>query len=1341
MALRNPDPYEKHYSEEFEHGKAARNLQKNEAAASGGFDDKNTDIKSLEAQGVKHVNKFTGGQRAPKNQGFIKNAANRTKNFMLDKKKGPSLLVITMILGFLGFNMFSALPFGAIAAISNLSLDINDVAPTSRVRGHSIIGKKFLPGLNEPISAMCAVPGSVKCKYSTMSQTMVDRYAKVGIIIEGEPTGFLGRVEVTGINAFGESYSPSEFEEARNSRDGRSRLDSIAAADRRAHSMGWLGHHGPNFHRKVLGRWGLNMKPPTLQGTPQERALQLIARSGGSSLNDVSFSPALDANDNPIMVADEEGNLKQMFRQDGDPNQTLYSESQKNSMEKTVRNMRLVNTPVARRTFQTVSAFGIADIGCDIINTVGKASVAAKVMNEDQLSTLAMEIVPAVGALKAGDLSAEEAETLGNFFFATDNRETIWGVADDGENSGKEVEIPNPDYGKNALDSELFKMSTNGGVAAVSATRTGYSLGFGVSSALSGAAWFASTAQSFTTIPEVLGSFSTCGFIQSGAMRAIGLVTGVVGAFFTGGTNLALQGAGMIVFIVAAHKATGWLNSFLSMDLITEEINEASVERGDALWTGLAAVESRHAQSRGMIPGTAEELVAYQVERNNYRQEYIALERQESHPLDIKNPYSVAGSIANSLHTHLPNSISSTKVSSLPTNLSSFVFSGLTSTLKPHMTYAQSLDPKRFQQCDDIGYRDIGIDADVQCNVRFYMPQRILDKDPLAVALWMETEGYVETDTTTGLPEGYTPKNPNQDHSLAKDIILGQINSIVNTRSFGATEKAELFGQFLDFCVDRILPFGETYEDGINAFGSADDKFYSGEKCLETGDKGEHGHIFDYFRAYVFDQSVSNDLDESPIRENSTKRGGGARISKAQLLALIEEYGLEEPRADLSPELEVYGAPVKGYNGLLEQLTEGPNASKSMWAVESLLAAEKNFMDKGGDLKEYLTTAWLWLETGPSLWPDPYQINCDDSYGVNDVGVLCTPRDSNGVNMQTSGYRPIEKKDKYLEVYDKFYSDSELPTILQGVLNNSSNAASPIWDYGDSSQRNKHLVRDHLRDVANATLQDISPNMPILGPKTQFLSLMLGKDPNMTIGMNSYAVSDGDLIAALKGSGYGYIGTAHKQLLSNMIYSLWLFDSQYGGPEGGRGSGAGINAIWGGVGDRDISYGFNVIPNPSYGVNLNWYDYGQRHGMTRLAHTGTDIPGDPYEPVYSPVEGIIICEKNGVGSGHADIACNGAADLSVTGTDSSCPNLGRPGGAGTIMIKITQNGRETGDVLVLGHIAQSLVKLGQTVQPNQQVGTMGCMNGWHTHVEYYIPAPGQTTSGMRLVDPVEYLGR
>ena len=58
-----------------------------------------------------------------------------------------------------------------------------------------------------------------------------------------------------------------------------------------------------------------------------------------------------------------------------------------------------------------------------------------------------------------------------------------------------------------------------------------------------------------------------------------------------------------------------------------------------------------------------------------------------------------------------------------------------------------------------------------------------------------------------------------------------------------------------------------------------------------------------------------------------------------------------------------------------------------------------------------------------------------------------------------------------------------------------------------------------------------------------------------------------------------------------------------------------------------------------------------------------------------------------------------------------------------------------GDILILGHTSTSLVSEGDTVKAGQQVGTVGGMNGYHTHVEVRVKQP---SGEWHMVDPVKY---
>src|SRR5690606_1828189 len=104
------------------------------------------------------------------------------------------------------------------------------------------------------------------------------------------------------------------------------------------------------------------------------------------------------------------------------------------------------------------------------------------------------------------------------------------------------------------------------------------------------------------------------------------------------------------------------------------------------------------------------------------------------------------------------------------------------------------------------------------------------------------------------------------------------------------------------------------------------------------------------------------------------------------------------------------------------------------------------------------------------------------------------------------------RKNDYVEVFKKMYSEGDLPSVMKSVIQNSTNASKDIWNYNDPSNSSNAAFFSNLDSV---TLNDISPNKDFFDDKTQILTLILGKDPNMVAALNSFAVSDDDLLAAL----------------------------------------------------------------------------------------------------------------------------------------------------------------------------------------------------------------------------------
>jgi hypothetical protein len=157
---------------------------------------------------------------------------------------------------------------------------------------------------------------------------------------------------------------------------------------------------------------------------------------------------------------------------------------------------------------------------------------------------------------------------------------------------------------------------------------------------------------------------------------------------------------------------------------------------------------------------------------------------------------------------------------------------------------------------------------------------------------------------------------------------------------------------------------------------------------------------------------------------------------------------------------------------------------------------------------------------------------------------------------------------------------------------------------------------------------------------------------------------------------------------------------------GGNGELLTVSGIVGNV-DYAISQGYG--PTTFDGGYSYCHSYGAWN--TWLVHCGVDV-GIPYgTELHVPGNGTVL---RAGGSGYYEDAYNKAA--------------------GELKIRL-----ESGDEVILGHMTQIDLWVGQSVSYGQAAGLSGTMNGPHVHIEVRVP-DSSTASGLRTVDPMTYFG-
>lgn len=333
--------------------------------------------------------------------------------------------------------------------------------------------------------------------------------------------------------------------------------------------------------------------------------------------------------------------------------------------------------------------------------------------------------------------------------------------------------------------------------------------------------------------------------------------------------------------------------------------------------------------------------------------------------------------------------------------------------------------------------------------------------------------------------------------------------------------------------------------------GSADFRLVDRSSNPEDNDSSEDiaqrilEALMDLFRS----RGGNNDDNTSRDNSDDDSDSSGSRTDRDSPIAQCNEIDLQDMTerqfesihdrvTSESIPFQSYGLPSPD-ESTAESIKEDIEESENLrWAADQFLAYEK-ILDEDYHLRviPYMTTAWVWIEGGLS----PYGINCNDNRAgyKSEVSFFC-----NQNNFQIAGYQAATRKNDYVAIYHKCHGrDANVNDTLQCVVNNSSRAQKDQWSYMSSNQQNQGIMKSYFDSIERATISNISPNSDFFDEKTQLLTLMLGKDPCMVIGLNSFAVSQGDLVRALQNPcAYGYFCAPLKKRMSNMMRALQLYD-------------------------------------------------------------------------------------------------------------------------------------------------------------------------------------------------------
>lgn len=233
------------------------------------------------------------------------------------------------------------------------------------------------------------------------------------------------------------------------------------------------------------------------------------------------------------------------------------------------------------------------------------------------------------------------------------------------------------------------------------------------------------------------------------------------------------------------------------------------------------------AQTRGLTPMGADGFNTYLAYTEEANQQMIAALKEEAKatPFDVANQYSFLGMFSRAI---TPSMLSArTSAVGAFQVIPSFVSTSL-ATISSNANASTPIDPARFDKCTDEGYAEIGLKADVACNVRYGMtPEELNMSNEQLVQHMIDTEQIKEDDMS------------------------------------GAPIEGSEYAKWVEGCANREA-WG-VYNEEIEKEDLRD-----GSGCISA----ENNEMYKYFRAFHLNNSLADDMElEEVPRETASSNG------------------------------------------------------------------------------------------------------------------------------------------------------------------------------------------------------------------------------------------------------------------------------------------------------------------------------------------------------------------------------------------------------------------------------------------------------------------------------------
>lgn len=651
-------------------------------------------------------------KKAEENSGWKNNVSSQKigsksntgfKSFI--KKKGPlAAILMTLGIGGIGITGLTA-PSLLLLQVRESAVDFANTQLTSTsYRSRALYTNKTTTG--------SCILIKIACKYSSFSNKQLENFKKAGFDIEIDTDAsksLTGRSKVKSFSFEGKTIPASEF-------NAKLKTDvNFRSAVKIAYNPKLAGL-SDNIFSKTLRLFGISKTPKPIIGDTDEARLKSLQDNVNKKNNLIEIKAG-----DPIIGEDG----KPMLGEDGKPLQYTDAEVEANrDFIKQAKELAETGTTAASDVLDTLddvdnatgsvdiptggilgssvkygaSATGLADMACDVKNSVKALSIAAKTVRSARLAAFAMTFLTAADQIKAGKADPNTISYLGKILTSTKN-------------------------GKSATDSFGYKYAVYGrsGAGTMPTSASQFIVGGGLAGKLS----------SVVKLAEEKVDPGVCKILANPVVSVGSMIVGV-GMFFVPGANIAWtfkQGAQ-----VAAGVAFGvalWVLPNMLKDIVAGNLVDASTigdSAGDAFISGSSTIMGTAAKMGGNAPLTPNQAIAYNKETKQILAEYAAEDRLAYGQFDITNSNTFLGKLALSLSPYITNLSS---LSGVFSSLTSIPFKSIASISAP-ISYAESTDD--YTMCQDYEYTKLGVATDPFCNIIYGIPVNDLSETPADIA-------------------------------------------------------------------------------------------------------------------------------------------------------------------------------------------------------------------------------------------------------------------------------------------------------------------------------------------------------------------------------------------------------------------------------------------------------------------------------------------------------------------------------------------------------------------------------------------------------------------------------